>query len=319
VFHGTKEPPPNCPHTQVLQTKKPATAEIFEPSLRIYFEISVSPIFDENNGIIRTVHIVKNITERREAQKSLEAAYQELKSTQQQLIQSSKMAAMGQLAAGISHELNQPLTGIKGFAQAVLMGLDDNSPIREDLKRIVEQSDRIDKIIRNVRFFARKSDFKMEKLDVNKPIEDSLMLLTEQLRLHNIHLNKCLTPGLPKIKGDPNQLQQVFLNLITNARDAIDSLKSPEGGEITVKSCLSQDKSNIEITFTDTGCGISKENIDNIFDPFFTTKSPDGGIGLGLAVAYRIIENHQGRIEVDSQEGRGATLKISLPLMKEIL
>jgi two-component system NtrC family sensor kinase len=229
------------------------------------------------------------------------------------------MAAMGQLAAGISHELNQPLTGIKGFAQAALMSLDDNSPIREDLKRIVEQSDRIDKIIRNVRFFARKSDFKMEELDVNKPIEDSLMLLTEQLRIHNIRLNKCLTPGLPKIKGDPNQLQQVFLNLITNARDAIDSLNRPEVGEVTVKSCLSEDKAKIEITFTDTGCGISKENLNDIFDPFFTTKSPDGGMGLGLAVAYRIIESHQGKIEVDSQEGKGAAFKISLPLMKEIL
>jgi signal transduction histidine kinase len=224
---------------------------------------------------------------------------------------------MGQLAAGISHELNQPLTGIKGFAQAVLMDLEEKSPIREDLKRIVEQSDRIDAIIRNVRLFARKSDFKMKELKVNQPIEDSLVLLGEQLRVHNIRLNKSLNSGLPKIEADPNQLQQVFLNLITNARDAIDSLNRPEGGELTIKSSLSQDKANIEIIFQDNGCGISNENQSNLFNPFFTTKSPGGGMGLGLAIAYRIIEDHKGRIEVKSQEGKGTTFKIILPVKRQ--
>jgi signal transduction histidine kinase len=169
-----------------------------------------------------------------------------------------------------------------------------------------------------VRFFARKSDFKMKELDINQPIEDSLILLGEQLRVHNIRLDKSLSPNLPKIEADPNQLQQVFLNLITNARDAIDSLNRPEGGELTVKSLLSQNKTNIEIIFQDNGCGISKENQSNLFNPFFTTKSPGGGMGLGLAIAYRIIEDHKGRIEVKSQEGKGTTFKIILPVKGQV-
>jgi two-component system NtrC family sensor kinase len=226
------------------------------------------------------------------------------------------MMAMGQLATGISHEINQPLTGIKGFAQAVLTDLDMNSPIREDIQKIVKQSDRIDRIISNVRLFAHKSKFKMEEIDINKPIEDSLMLLSEQLRVHNIRLNKSLTPELPRIKADPNQLQQVFVNLITNARDAIDSLKSPGGGELFVKTSLSQDQKHIEVIFQDAGCGISKENLRNIFNPFFTTKSPYAGTGLGLSIAHRIIESHKGNIEVVSKPGKGTMFRIILPAMK---
>jgi signal transduction histidine kinase len=176
----------------------------------------------------------------------------------------------------------------------------------------------MDKIIKNIHFFARKSEFKMEEIDINQPIEDTLMLLTEQLRVRNIRLNKLLALDLPKIKGDTNQLQQVFLNLITNARDAIDSLKNSNGGEITVRTLLSEDRKNIEIIFQDTGCGIPKENLGSIFNPFFTTKSPEGGIGLGLSIVYRIIENHKGRIEVESEVKKGTLFKITLPLEQEI-
>ena len=314
ILHETKEPPESCPHRQVLETKKPQQMDFFEPRFKIYLEASVSPIFNEKGEIIATVHIIKDITARKKSEQKLADTYQELKDTQEQLLQSAKMAAIGQLAAGISHEINQPLTGIKGFAQAVLMDLEERSPIREDLKRIVEQADRIDKIIQNVRLFAKKSEFKLEDIDVHKPIEDSLMLVSEQLRVRNIRLNKSLAKNLPKIKGDTNQLQQVFLNIITNARDAIDSLKRPEGGEITIKTSLSQNKENIEIIFKDNGCGISKEDLGNIFNPFFTTKSSQAGIGLGLSIAYRIIEDHNGKVEVESQVAKGATFKVTLPV-----
>ena len=269
---------------------------------------------DADRKPIALAGIAKDITKRKKAEKELKDAYQKLKGTQEQLIQSSKMAAMGQLAAGISHELNQPLTGIKGFAQAVLMDLDEGNPLTVDLQRIVEQADRMDKIIRNVRLFARKSEFRIEELDINQPLKDSLMLLSEQFRVHNIRLTKSLTENLPRIKGDANQLQQVFLNLITNARDAINRLQRPEGGELIIKTSLSKDNNNIEITLQDTGCGISKEGSEHIFNPFFTTKSPDGGMGLGLSIVYRIIENHKGRIEVESEEWRGASFKITLPV-----
>jgi two-component system NtrC family sensor kinase len=265
----------------------------------------------------RITEFERSDVERKKAGQQLQAAYEKLKDTQQQLIHSTKMAAMGQLAAGVSHELNQPLTGIKGFAQAALMDLDKKGLLRGDLEKIVEQADRIDKIIKNVRLFARKSEFKMEELDINKPLEDALMLLSEQLRVHNIRLNKSLSPDLPKIKGDSNQLQQVFLNLITNAKDAIDSLKSPKGGELTIKTSLNKNRENIEIIFKDTGCGILKENMENIFNPFFSTKSPDMGTGLGLSIVYGIIENHKGKIQVESQVGKGTAFKITLPIAQK--
>ncbi len=286
--------------------------------IKYWFHTIKVPQFDNKGNIIGLVGIARDITEIKKKEKALDEAYQKLKQTQEELIQSGKMAAMGQLAAGVSHELNQPLTGIKGFAQAILMDLDEENPLKEDVKKIEEQADRMDKIIRNIRLFARKSDFKMEEINVNQPIEDSLMLLNEQLRIHNIRLHKFLSNNLPNIKGDHNQLQQVFLNLLTNARDAIDKLKRETGGDIIVKSYLSEDKKYVEIIFQDTGCGISKENLRNIFNPFFTTKSPDGGVGLGLSIVYRIIENHNGKIEVESKEGKGATFRIILPIFKEI-
>ena len=264
--------------------------------------------------IKRSIERYKMKKEKQKAEEVLEETCHNLKETQKQLIQSGKMAAMGQLASGISHELNQPLTGIKGFAQAALMDLDENSPLRGDLDKIVEQVDRMDKIIKNIRFFARKSEFKLETIDINKPIKDSLMLLAQQLKVHNIQLNVSLGKNLPKIKGDINQLEQVFLNLISNARDAVDGLGRPKGGKITIETALSKDKKNIEVIFKDTGCGIPKKDLENVFNPFFTTKSPGGGMGLGLSIVYRIIEAHQGKIEVSSLKGKWTKFRIILPV-----
>jgi len=317
VVHCRKEPWPVCPHKQALETGQPVRAEFFDSHLGIYLEVSASPIFNEEGKVVATVHIAKDITTRKKAEQELQSAYQKLQETQQQLIQSAKMAATGQLVAGVSHELNQPLTGIKGFAQALLMDLEENSPARADLKKIVEQADRMDATIKSLRLFARKSEFKTEELDINKPIQDALMLLSQQLKVDNIRLSTSFGENLPKIQGDSNQLQQVFLNLITNARDAIDSLKHPDGGELLIKTALSEDSKYVEITFEDTGCGIHPEDLENIFNPFFTTKSSLGGIGLGLSITYGIIEEHRGKIEVKSQEGKGTTFKIILPVMRK--
>jgi len=240
----------------------------------------------------------------------------DLEESQHLLIQSSKMAAMGQLAAGISHELNQPLTGIKGFTQAVLMDLKEESPIRNDLNKIVEQADRMDAIIKNVRFFSRKSDFNMVEIDINQAILNSLMLLSQQLKTHNVRVIQDLDLHIPKIQGDANQLQQAFLNIISNARDAIISLNRPDGGEIRIHTSLSQDKDNVEIIFRDTGCGVSGANLQHIFSPFYTTKSPDRGMGLGLSITYRIIENHKGKVKFESEEGKGTAFEIALPIKR---
>lgn len=253
-----------------------------------------------------------------EAKIELENAHIKLKETQEELIQTSKMAAMGQLSSGISHELNQPLTGIKGFAQVALMEIKDNDPLKEDLNKIIELADRMDAIIQNVRLFARKAEFKMQMFEVNEPILSAVSLLRKQLEIRNIKLNiSLLGKALPKIQGDPNQLEQVFLNFITNAEDAIDTLADSKDREISLQTSLSKNKKYIEIIFKDTGCGISQDNLKFVFNPFFTTKSPEGGMGLGLSIVYRIIESHKGKIEVESKEGEGAKFTISLPVAEQ--
>ncbi|MCM8813351.1 MAG: ATP-binding protein [Candidatus Omnitrophica bacterium] len=254
----------------------------------------------------------EDIAQRMRTEKELALACQKLQETQRELIQSGKLAAMGQLAAGISHELNQPLTGIKGFSQVILSELPDDDPHRDDLVRIIEQADRMDRIIQNVRMFARKSEFEKRPLDIHDPLEKALSLIAQQLTVHNIQVVRELG-DVPPILGDMNSLQQVFVNLLTNARDAVDSARRPEGGVITVKSALSSDGKKVEISVSDNGCGIPAENLDHVFNPFFTTKSPHGGMGLGLSIVYRIVEDHRGVIRVSSQVHTGTTFTIILP------
>ena len=315
VVHGTKEPLSCCLRTQALKIPKPIAKEFFEPHLDIHLKLIILPVFSKKSEDIGFVHIARDITERKNTQEELENTHQKLKAVQEQLIQSSKMAVMGRLMAGISHELNQPLTGIKSFSQSILMNLDEDSSIRKDLERIEEQADRMGKLVQSVCLFAGKSEFKAQEVDVNLLLENSLLLLNSELKLHNIYMVKSLERNLPKISGNSNELQQVFINLLTNAWDAISSLNNSEKGEISVKTCLSEDKENIEVTFLDAGCGIPEKNIENIFTPFFTTKTSGGGIGLGLAIVYRIIETHKGKIEVKSSEGEGASFKIALPVI----
>jgi two-component system NtrC family sensor kinase len=136
--------------------------------------------------------------------------------------------------------------------------------------------------------------------------------------VHNIRVIQELSPGIPKIQGDPNQLQQAFTNIINNARDAILSPNRPEGGEIRIRTALAQDDKHIEINFQDTGGGIPEGSFQHMFSPFFTTKSPDKGMGLGLSITYRIIENHHGKIDFQTKAGEGTTFRIVLPLKRKI-
>ncbi|MDD5347885.1 MAG: PAS domain S-box protein [Candidatus Omnitrophica bacterium] len=258
--------------------------------------------------------IFRDITERKKAEDSLQQAFRQLKETQEELLQSGKMAAMGKLAAGISHELNQPLTGIKGFAQAALCDLPKDDPLRADLKRIIEQSDRMNGIINNIRLFARRSDFVPRDININKPIEMALDLVKDQLKNLTITVEKQLGTRLPLLKADENQLQQVMVNLLGNASDAIECHPGSSSRKIRVSSSYRARDKTIEIQVSDTGCGISEENMRNIFTPFFTTKGKGKGMGLGLSIVYRIIESLNGKIDVKSKPGQGTTVTINLPI-----
>jgi len=260
------------------------------------------------------------ITELKEAGEKLkkskmetESVLQKLKETQAQLIQAGKLTALGTLGSGIAHQLNQPLTGIRGFVQNILMEIDRKNPYYQDLKIIEEQTGYMRDIIENIKAFSRQTETKKRLININGAIEKTLLLLSEQLRLHGIELVKKLDPHLPKITGSLNQLQQVFANLLINAREALDAKKGKRQKKLTVGSKLTADKRCVEVEFSDTGTGLPDEIKDKIFDPFFSTKGAKG-TGLGLSLSYGIIEDHNGSIEMTSEIGKGTTFKILLPV-----
>ncbi|MFH1878969.1 MAG: ATP-binding protein [Candidatus Omnitrophota bacterium] len=273
---------------------------------------------DEFGSIAELIdNFFKQKKELEEEVREREKAENGLRETQRQLIQAGKMTAMGHMASGISHELNQPLFIMRGNLQ--LMGMEEkDAELKNAIETVIAQIDRMSGIITNMSEFARNSEFKFENVDINAPIEDAVDLLYNQLRLDNISLKKYLEPRLPKITGDANQLQQVFVNFITNSWDAINSVEKPGKREITIKSALGEGRDHVEVLFSDTGCGISAENLEYIFNPFFTTKPPGSGMGLGLSIAYSIIERHRGRINVESEPGKGAAFKVIFPVADKV-
>ncbi len=238
----------------------------------------------------------------------------EIKKAQEQLMNAEKLAALGRMAAGFAHELNSPLTGIITFAHLLLQRIPpENKQEREDIQVIIEQAERCGKIIKGLLGFSRKTGFEKTRININHLIENTVSMVKNQARFHNIIFNLNLQMDVPEIEVDPNQIQQVFLNLILNAADAMG-----DSGTITIVSRYQKTQVTpvqfIEIEFTDTGPGIPEEHISKIFEPFFTTKPPGKGTGLGLSVSYGIIKRHGGNIFVKSTAGKGASFFIRLPV-----
>ncbi len=227
---------------------------------------------------------------------------------EEQLMQREKLSSIGLLAAGVAHEVNTPLTGVSSYTQMLLGMLPETDPKHVLLQKVRRQADRASNIVNNLLNFSRTggaTDF--NELDLHRVLDDTLQLLEPQLRRNQIELERDYAADLPKVFGNAGKLQQVFTNLLLNARDAI-----PEGGRITLRTAASEEDS-VVIEVSDTGIGIAPENVAKIYDPFFTTKGVGRGTGLGLAVSYGIVQEHSGHIAVQSLPGRGTTFRITLP------
>ena len=237
-----------------------------------------------------------------------------LKDTQEDLIQAEKLTSLGQMAASIAHEVNNPLAGVLVYTQLLAKKLAGDSFSKEKaldyLSKMDSELTRSTRMIRNLLDFARQSKPTLRVVEPNQVVERAVSLVGHQAKLQGIQVIKELSPSLPMVMADFDQLQQVCANLILNAIQAM-----PDGGRLTLRT--SADNSQFKIEIQDTGCGISPENMRKLFTPFFTTKGKGKGVGLGLAVAYGIIQRHQGRIEVQSKEGEGATFTIYLPVYHE--
>ncbi len=237
---------------------------------------------------------------------------QRLQETHLQLVSSEKMASLGKLAAGIAHEINNPLGGILIYSSLMIEDLPEEDSKRGDLARIVQEAGRCKEIVKSLLEFARQTEPKMEPTDVNRAINDGLFFLVNQALFHNIRIVKNLDPFLPFVQGNASQLKQVFMNIIVNAAEAMHG-----NGTLTITTYPAPDRRRVSVEFTDTGEGIPEENLTRIFDPFFTTKDVGKGTGLGLATSYGIVEDHGGKIGVRSKVGEGTTFTIELPTYPE--
>ncbi len=281
---------------EVIKHKQHQTYdEILPIDGRIYYINTIRfPLTDYKGSVIGTCAIDRDVTRERELQ--------------EQLVQATKLAAVGKLAAGVAHEINNPLTGILAYAEDIMDELPDNSPLQDDLSVIVRETMRCRNIVHNLLDFSRVETPKIEKIKPSEVIDKTLELVEKLANFKDVEIRKDLISEEPHIRGDLSQLTQVMLNFMINAADAMNGR-----GRITLKTEQIPGQDKFAISVEDTGPGIPENLIDKIFDPFFSTKDTNG---LGLAVSWGIIERHHGTVEVDMADEGGAIFKILLPVSR---
>ena len=225
------------------------------------------------------------------------------------VLQTEKLSALGRMAAGIAHEINNPLGGILLYSTNLVKKVPEEGPLKEGLEIIINETMRCKTIIQDLLEFSREKEPEKTSTSINYIIEKTLNMLENEFRLRHIRVETHLSGKTPEVLVDANQMHQVFINLLLNAAEA-----TQDDGEIKVRSQIEPGKRHIRIEIADNGCGIPPDHISKVFEPFFTTKAK--GTGLGLAVTYRIIRNHQGEIRVSSQPGKGTRFTLEIPLLK---
>ncbi|NLW35209.1 MAG: 4Fe-4S binding protein [Syntrophorhabdus aromaticivorans] len=264
-------------------------------------------------GIARVEYCLPYLLERskkiyqqlEKSHRELQLSHNELEQAHAQLIRTEKLASIGQLAAGVAHEINNPLGTITIYAHLMQKSLEPDDPRKEDMALIISEANRAKEIVQGLLSFARETKLRASEVSVNDVLEDVLDLVVNQSLFHNIKIKKSLDPDLPTIIADEAQLKQVFLNIILNAAQAMEG-----SGKLSIGT--SNDRKQVKVRIQDTGPGIPPEVMGNLFTPFVTTK--EKGTGLGLAISYGIVERHEGKIDVETEMGKGSTFTISLPI-----
>jgi PAS domain S-box-containing protein len=304
LFHPDQEhAPEQCPVERALRGESVQvsfTSTVSGLDTR-YFDATVTPI-EGHNGKNRALMFLRDVTDRRS---------QEL-----QLVQAEKMSGIGVLAAGVAHEINNPLTSVAGYAEALLRRFRDDAELTRDprladfqkyLEVIMRETYRCKGIIDSLLSFSRKSDGSVGSVDLNCVLQEVLELVRHKSRYEHIEIVELFQQDLPPVLGDGSGLRQVFMNLLLNAHQAID------GAGVVEISTFAEENMGV-IRIKDSGCGIPPGQLAQIWNPFFTTKTVGQGVGLGLAITYNIIQRQGGEIQVESQKGEGATFTVRLPL-----
>jgi two-component system NtrC family sensor kinase len=263
-------------------------------------DLSASIIYDEKGNEIASIGIFKDLRERLGMER-------ELQKIQQALLQSEKLAAMGRLTSQIAHELNNPIYGIMNTLELLKTEIPPESKRRRILELSLSETQRLSEMLRNMLSFSKPEEEKRRPIRINELVEGILLVMEKQMRESNIKVETSFDDEIPEVMASTNQMRQVMLNMIKNAKEAM-----PKGGTLTVRT--SREDNRVMIHIQDTGMGIPEEIRNKIFEAFFTTKQKVKGVGLGLSVCYGIIKDHSGEIKVESEEGKGTTFTISLPI-----
>jgi two-component system NtrC family sensor kinase len=233
------------------------------------------------------------------------------------IIQSEKQASVGRLAAGVAHEINNPLTGVLTYTHMLLRRKDIPDDIRSDLKVVAESTERVRKIVKGLLDFSRQTKLDPEPTEINRLIDSTIKMVESQALIKGVNIKFHPGEKLPMLVIDRSQIQSVLLNMIINAFDATKPSDHITISTSEVSSANDKDSHGVEIAISDTGCGIASENLDKLFDPFFSTKEVGQGTGLGLSVSFGIVKEHNGNIRVQSEVGKGTTFFVWLPIEKQ--
>ncbi len=308
LFHtGLRSSPLECPVGRALAGERVELSIVSQPvsGKTRYFDVTATPIEGNKGMKNRALVFLRDVTEKRQ---------QELN-----LMQSEKLSSIGVLAAGVAHEINNPLSSVAGYAEALLRRFNDEQTLAEDprfdvfpkyLQVIIRESYRCKGIIDSLLSFSRKSDGSFSSINLNEILREVLELVRHKSRYEKVDIQLSLQEDLPDVLGDPSGLRQICMNLLMNAHQAIH-------GSGVVEISTSTHGPTVLFQIRDTGCGISKDDIDQIWDPFFTTKEVGQGLGLGLAVTYNIVKRHGGDITVESQQGTGSKFTVRMPVCQK--
>ncbi|MFC1533879.1 ATP-binding protein [Thermodesulfobacteriota bacterium] len=321
-----------CPLNEVVKNKRhirqimPRKLSNNEPR---YYEINIFPIWEKDGKISEFIEISRDITLRlkeeeeitRRLEQMVEERTRQLQETHDKLLHQDKMASLGKLAASVVHEINNPIAGVLNLTMLIKRIIEDGSINQKEMDKFKQYLDlmetetrRTSRIVSNLLTFSRQSKIELGRINLNQLIEQILLLNSNLLKINGIKVEKRFDSNLPDLVGSSDQIQQVFMNFISNAAEAMESAK---GGVLGIETSHSLRGNKIFVKFRDSGTGIPRDNITKLFEPFFSTKKGKGA-GLGLSVAYGIIQEHGGSIDVHSIEGKGTTFEVELPLKEEL-
>jgi len=332
IFQNTSEPCAQgdivCPLNEVIRNRRPdqqvLTRVGHNGELR-YIEVTLFPIWESDGKISRFVEISRDITDRKRKEEEItqrleqmvEERTRQLEETHEKLLHQDKMASLGKLSASVVHEINNPIAGMLNLLVLIQRIIDEGSvgekeigQFREYVHLMETETRRISRIVSNLLAFSRQSKLTVAEVSINRIIEKTLFLNANLLKINRIKVTTNLDQNLPDVLGSEDQFQQIMMNLISNAAEAMET----SGGILNIATVHSLRHNSVVVCIQDSGVGISRENQKRLFEPFFTTKKQGKGVGLGLSVVYGIIEEYGGSISVSSEVGRGTTFRVEIPL-----